>query len=246
MYHVIKPIETKALKRADLIIVTSPNYIDDSSPIFQYRDKIKVVQNGIITQDFELEESDNKKIEQIKKQYDNKKLILFVGRHVPYKGIDKLIEAEKYIQSDCMILIAGKGPETEKLKKMTTSKRICFLGKVPQDDLKSYYYAADIFAFSSNTKAEAFGVALAEAMYCQCAPVTFRLKGSGVNWVNVNGVTGIDVPLNDTRAYAEAIDQLLSDDMLRKSYQEAARQRIKEEFTEKISAEKANEVFLEL
>lgn len=41
-----------------------------------------------------------------------------MGRHVPYKGIEYLIEAEKYISSDCIILIAGSGPLTEELKKI--------------------------------------------------------------------------------------------------------------------------------
>ena len=246
IYKAIKPIETAALKRADIILATSPNYIDDSSPIYKYRNKIQVVQNGIITNDFELNNEDKKNIENIKSKYSNKPIIIFVGRHVSYKGIDLLIEAEKYIKSDCVILIIGKGPETDNLKKLSTSKRIKFLGKITQDELKNYYHAADIFAFPSKTKAEAFGVALAEAMYCKCVPVTFTLKGSGVNWVNINGETGYEVALGDIQKFAQAIDEIISQPERRKEMADAARNRITTLFTEQISAQKANGIFLKL
>lgn len=55
-----------------------------------------------------------------------------------------------------------------------------------------------MFAFPSVTKNEAFGVALAEAMYCYTPAVTFTIEGSGVNWVNLNGITGIEVSQRGT------------------------------------------------
>ena len=53
LYKAIKPFETSALKKSDLILATSPNYIDPSSPIYRYRDKVKVLQNGMIASDFD-------------------------------------------------------------------------------------------------------------------------------------------------------------------------------------------------
>ena len=114
---------------------------------------------------------------------------------------------------------------------MTHSNRIKFIGRIPNEYLRCYYYASDIFAFTSCTKQEAFGIALAEAMYCGCVPVTFTIEGSGVNWVSVKSLTGIEVPLGDVRAYAESIDQLITDQDLYYKYAIADKERIDRMFT---------------
>lgn len=232
----VKQFEKVILRKADLILATSPNYIHPSSPIYDYRDKTEVVANGIIKSDFVWRAGDETTIEEVRRKYHHKKIVFFVGRHAAYKGIDYLIEAEKYIQSDCIILIGGRGPETERLKAMTHSERIKFIGRIPNEYLRCYYYASDIFAFTSCTKQEAFGIALAEAMYCGSVPVTFTIEGSGVNWVSVGGETGIEVPLGDVKAYAEAIDRLLTDRDLYMKYATAGKNRVVRMFT----SERAN------
>lgn len=236
LYKLVKQFEKVILRKADLILATSPNYIHPSSPIYNYRDKTEVVANGIIKNDFVWRTGDETTIEEIRRKYHHKKIVFFVGRHAAYKGIDYLIEAEKYIQSDCIILIGGRGPETERLKAMTHSERIKFIGRIPNEYLRCYYYASDIFAFTSCTKQEAFGIALAEAMYCGSVPVTFTIEGSGVNWVSVGGETGIEVPLGDVKAYAEAIDRLLTDRDLYMKYATAGKDRVVRMFT----SERAN------
>ena len=242
LYKMVKQFEKVILRKADLILATSPNYIHPSSPIYDYRDKTEVVANGIIKSDFVWRAGDETTIEEVRRKYHHKKIVFFVGRHAAYKGIDYLIEAEKYIQSDCIILIGGRGPETERLKAMTHSERIKFIGRIPNEYLRCYYYASDIFAFTSCTKQEAFGIALAEAMYCGSVPVTFTIEGSGVNWVSVGGETGIEVPLGDVKAYAEAIDRLLSDRDLYMKYATAGKDRVVRMFTSERANAQAEEV----
>ena len=246
LYKLVKHIEKVILRKADLILATSPNYIHPSSPIYQYRDKTKVVVNGIIKNDFVWRTGDETTIEEIRRKYHHKKIVFFVGRHATYKGIDYLIKAEKHILSDCIILIGGRGPETERLKAMNQSSRIKFIGRIPNEYLRCYYYASDIFAFTSCTKQEAFGIALAEAMYCGSVPVTFTIEGSGVNWVSVGGETGIEVPLGDVKAYAEAIDRLLTDKDLYMKYATAGKDRIVRMFTSERSNAQAEEVLTRL
>lgn len=232
MYKIIQPFENQILKRADLIVSTSPNYIPFSKPIQKYKNKIRVAQNGIITSDFKLKKGEDYVVRQIRLKYNNKPIVYFVGRHIPYKGIDLLIQAEKFIQNDCVILIAGLGPQDTYLKSLSNSKRIIFLGRLTNQELRCYSHAADIFAFPSINKAEAFGIALAEAMYCKSVPITFTIPGSGVNWVSIKNVTGEQVPLKDVKALAKAIDKMLENETLRKRYAEAAHDRVVSYFTE--------------
>ena len=246
VYKLIKPFEKAILKRADLIVATSPNYIHPSSPIYPFKEKTDVVQNGMITADFDKREGDDEKIAAIKAKYGNKKLLLFIGRHIPYKGIDWLIDIEKMVKSDCHFIIAGQGPMTKRLKARATSPRITFTGRLSTDELRCYTHAADIFTFTSNTKAEAFGIALAEAMYCRCVPVVFHLEGSGVNWVSQKGVTGEEVPLGDLQAYANAIDSLLSNPDKMKQYAEASHQRILDMFTDEEAVCQMNKIYHQL
>ena len=157
-----------------------------------------------------------------------------------------MLEAEKYVKSDCVFIIAGNGPLTEKLKNNCSSKRVYFVGRLDDDDLRWHHYAASVFAFPSITKNEAFGVALAEAMYCYTPAVTFTISGSGVNWVNLNGITGIECPNRDTKAFAEAIDKLLTDEKLAEKYAIAGHNRVVENFTISKMMAKMNEAYEEI
>jgi len=244
IYRFIKPIETKLLKRADLIIVTSPQYQEGSVPLQPFRDKIRVVPNGI--DETLLKQLPKKDVLSVKRRYKGKKIVFFVGRHIQYKGLPYLIEAEKYVKSDCMFVIAGNGPLTNQLKHSCHSKRVIFSGRLSDEMLTRHHYAASVFAFPSITKNEAFGMALAEAMYCYTPAVTFTIPGSGVNWVNENGVTGIEVPNGDVKAFAAAIDKLLTDDELANRYAEAAHQRVAENFTVARMMEEMEKCYQEL
>lgn len=231
IYPFIKPVETALLKRADMVCVTSPQYRDGSLPLQPFKDKVRIVQNAMDEDNFVLRDGDLEKINAVKAKYGNKPIVFFIGRHIQYKGLPHLIEAEKYVKSDCVFVIAGSGPLTDELKAQCKSSRVHFVGRLLDEDLKLHHYAASVFAFPSVTKNEAFGVALAEAMYCGTPAVTFTISGSGVNWVSLNGETGIEVPNGDDLAFAEAVDKLIEDKELNKKYGVAGHQRVVENFT---------------
>lgn len=215
LYRFVKPIETGILKRADAIIATSNRYRDYSPCLKDFKEKVTVIPCSIDEQKFDLTAAEEKEVEEIKNKYGSRPIVFFIGRHVEYKGIKYLLEAEKLIKNDCVILIAGQGPLTEELKNSYKSDRIHWIGRLSDRDMKLYYHAADIFAFPSITRNEAFGVVLVESMYCKTPAVTFTIEGSGVNWASPNDETSIEVENSNAGQYAEAVDRLLSDRELR-------------------------------
>lgn len=233
LYWAVKPIEKWLVKRADRIVVTSPQYLLGSKPLQHVKSKVRVVPNAIDEKNLELQPGDEDRINEIKAMYDNKPIVLFVGRHTGYKGLPHLIEAERFMHSKCVVVIAGEGEQTAMLKRKaqkSASGRIHFVGRLSDKDLRCYLHAASVFAFPSITKNEAFGVALAEAMYCYTPAVTFTIPGSGVNWVNKNWTTGIEIPNSDDFAYAGAIDKLVENPKLREKFAAAAHKRVSNMF----------------
>ena len=230
LYILVRPFECILLKRADNIFITSPNYLEESIPLQPVKEKVQVVASAIDPNRFTIEMDEQNRYQELKDKYHGKRIIFFVGRHVPYKGLNYLLDAEKFIKNDCLILIAGSGPLTDSLQKKYNSERIEFLGRISDLELKIYLHLAYIFAFPSITKNEAFGLVLAEAMYCETPAVTFTIKGSGVNWVNLNEVTGLEVENSNSVLFARAIDKLLANNELRNKYAKNAKKRVLDNF----------------
>lgn len=222
----------RLLDRSYKVIATSPNYIDGSEYLTAFRDKCIVVQNCANADRVTLTDAVITRSAEIRRENEGKVICFAVGRHVPYKGMEYLIRAGKLIDDEFRIYIGGEGPLTESLKQLASGDgKIVFLGKLSDDELKAYLNACDIFCFPSITKNEAFGLALAEAMSFGKPCVTFTIPGSGVNYVSLGGITGIEVPNADIVKYAEALRRLAGDASLREAYGAAAAGRFNEHFT---------------
>ncbi len=219
------------LKRANHIIATSPLYIEGSLFLSRFQEKCQVVPNCISESRMALTPEILERAQEIRQENEGKIICFGVGRHIPYKGFKYLVEASKYLDDQFRIFIGGKGELTEELKKQADGDRkITFLGRVSNEDLIAFYVAMDIFCFPSITKNEAFGIALAEGMYFEKPAVTFTIPGSGVNYVNLSEVTGIEVENRNVEAYAAAIKMLAEDQALRKKMGVAAKKRVEEFF----------------
>lgn len=231
LYSLYKDYEKKLLLRADKIIATSQIYLEHSEPLRNFLYKSVIVPNTINEQKFPDKADDADKIEQIRKLYGNKKILFFIGRHVPYKGIEYLIECEKFVDDDCVFVVAGKGPLTKRLKTQAAhSDRIKFIGKISDEELRLYLKASYLFLFPSINRSEAFGVALAEALYSGLPAVSFDIEGSGVTWVNKNNYSGVVVKNFDKQAFARSINELLKKEDLRAELSRNAKSWVSENF----------------
>lgn len=222
------------VNRADKIIGATPKHIEESAYTKYFEGKKQILPYMIDEKNLIISEAEIEKAKEIRKKYAGKTIGFFIGRHVPYKGLKYLIEASKELgQSNVQFLIAGSGELTEELKEQARGdNKIEFLGRISDADRRSYLYACDIICFPSITRNEGFGLALAEGMYFGKPAVTFTIPGSGVNFVNLDGFTGIECPNCDSRAYAAALKRLIQDSELREKFGAEARQRVLDNFTQ--------------
>lgn len=233
----------RLLRRADKVVATSPKYIEGSRFLQSVREKCVVIPCCVNDSRMHPDAGVLARAEELKKENEGKTVCLAMGRHVPYKGIEYLVRASKLLDENFLVWIGGRGPLTEELKALAADdKKVTFLGRVENDELVSRILACDIFCFPSITKNEAFGIALAEAMAYGKPAVTFTIEGSGVNYVSLDGLTGIEVENRNVAAYAEAIKKLASDAQLRKTYGENAKRRVEELFTNEKFTQNVNDL----
>lgn len=237
----------RLLECAVKVIATSPNYIEGSLWLQSVKEKCVVVPNCINVERMSVTDDIQKRAEEIRTKNSGKTICVAVGRHTEYKGFTYLIQASKLLDGRFLIYITGTGELTEKLhEEANDDKKVVFTGRIDDMELKALILASDIFCFPSITKNEAFGLALAEGMYYGKPAVTFTIPGSGVNYVSINGETGIEVENRNVKKYAEAMKKLADDAELREKYGDAGRKRVEENFLSTQFCENARRMFSRL
>lgn len=154
------------------------NYIEDSPYLSRRRDKCVAVPSCINEDRLRVSEETERLAEEYRRENAGKKVCFAFGRHVPYKGLTYLVRAARSLPDDYVVYIGGKGPLTDKLKREARNdKKVVFLGRLSDEELKARFMTCDVFCFPSITKNEAFGLGLAEAMYFGKPAATFTIKG---------------------------------------------------------------------
>lgn len=224
------------IKRADRILGATPKHLEESAYTVDFGNKKTILPYTIDERNLQITSDEITAAQEIRAKYRDEVLGFFIGRHVPYKGLQYLVDASKILGNEKIhFIIAGTGELTDELKKRAQGdQKIEFVGRISDSLRRSYLYACDIVCFPSITRNEGFGLALAEGMYYGKPAVTFTIPGSGVNYVNLNGVTGIECPNRDTEAYAKALKTLIYDETLRAQYGNAAQKRVLNNFTQDI------------
>lgn len=178
-----------------------------------------------------------------------KKFILSVGRLVKYKNYEKLISAFKNIRTQHILIIAGNGPELNKLKKIIKlnklEQKIFILTDCTKEVLRYLYQKSTFFILPSNTEAEAFGLSSAEAMASGKSTVVCNLN-NGVNVLNVLNKTSLYFNDSKKNHLKNQVELLLKDTNLRKSFEKNAKLHIKNNFTIKLMAKKTLNLYYSL
>jgi rhamnosyl/mannosyltransferase len=233
MLAVYKPFLEAALDRADVITTSSPN-LRDGSPFLSTRaEKVRIVDYGLHVDDIaEPPASVLARAEQIRAEHGGRKIVLFVGRLVYYKGADVLVRAMADVDAD--VIFVGRGPLEGELREIAVANgvatRATWVAPTGDEELHAYYHAADVLALPSVANSEAFGLVQVEAHAASTPAVSTNLPTS-VPYANLDGVTGLTVAVGDVSALTGALNHLLRDDELRARLGEQARERALTQFT---------------
>jgi D-inositol-3-phosphate glycosyltransferase len=164
--------------------------------------------------------------------YNDERIILFVGRIEPLKGIDILINAAAQLgdESDFHVLIVGgdrrSRQQVSDLQDLASDlgigERVCFLGAVDHEQLPLYYNAADVCVVPSYY--ESFGLVALEAMACGTPVVASRV--GGLTGTVRDGETGYLISWRCPEPFAERLELLLGNETLRHRFGESARETV--------------------
>lgn len=242
---ILRPLESSLLRRANSIVATSQCYADASETLAPFKDKIVVVPIGV--PDTKYEGSNSQLPSALESQIDSRKIVLAVGRLVPYKGFNILIQAAQQLIKDSVVVIVGGGPLHHELQHAIEQEGldnlVVLAGRLSDSALHSLFERATLFCLPSTYRAEAFGVVLLEAMTFGLPIVASDITGSGVPWVNQHGVSGLNVPIEDAKALSDACNQILGSEELRSRLSKGGRQRFLAEFTEDVSVKRMISVY---
>jgi glycosyltransferase involved in cell wall biosynthesis len=232
---------------AKRLIVTSPTYLEISSFLQRYREKTSIIPAPV--NPYYLTPIEDTHHAKTRLGFNPQTpLILFVGRLVPYKGLDTLLHAFKHIlthKPTTQLAIVGSGPQLpmlqETCQQLGLDKSVHFLGILPRKKLRDAYSACDVFVLPSRSRSEAFGIVLLEAM-ARAKPVVATNVG-GIPYVVNNGKTGLLVPPSNQTSLADAIIQLLMNPKTRQQLGQAGHQRVTEHFTRPPITRKLEELY---
>jgi D-inositol-3-phosphate glycosyltransferase len=215
--------EKQVLRRADRVVVATVAELTQLRFLYKANGNMVVIPPGVDVSHFYPIPADEAKMYVGLKPED--RMVLFVGRIEPLKGVDTLIQAMSCLQlkeknRPVHLAIIGGDPgaspeemtvEMARLQKLCddlmVDQTVVFLGKRDQDKLPYYYSAAELVVMPSHY--ESFGMVALEAMACG-TPVIASEVG-GLAYLVRDGETGFTIPDQEPEELCDKISWLLND-----------------------------------
>jgi glycosyltransferase involved in cell wall biosynthesis len=248
--EVVSNIELHSAKAADLIITVSYAMKDALLRLGFPKDKIQVCYNGVDPQKYNPETVNAGQIRQIRDFYGIKgddPVILFLGRLVGVKGVDRLIMAMPHVLQkipNAKLVIVGLGDLQDYLvnlvKTMKLHESVKFRFEfIPEEERILHYAACDVAVFPSLY--EPFGIVVLEAMSMERPVVVGAAGVSGMREIVVpcgEEQCGFHINPNNPADIAWGITSALENPEKRKWLGKNGRRRVLNEFTWDKVAEK--------
>jgi glycosyltransferase involved in cell wall biosynthesis len=233
-------VEKACLETINCVVATSPQEQEHMRTLVSAKGRIEVIPCGT-----DLDKFGNISQLDARQQLGidpKSKVVLYVGRFDPRKGIETLVRAVAKSslrdQGDLRLVIGGgsrpgqsDGKERDRIGSIVSELGLdsitTFPGRLDDSNLPLYYAAADVCVVPSHY--EPFGLVPLEAMASR-TPVIASNVG-GLKFTVVPEVTGLLVPPKDELGFTTAIDRILSDSAWRNQLAETARQRVEIAFS---------------
>jgi len=256
--NVVSNIEMRGANMADMIVTVSYAMKDELVQLGFPKEKIQVSYNGVDPQKYNPANVPADQIKKIREKYgikDDDFMILFLGRLVGVKGVDKLIMAMSHILTKvptAKLVIVGVGDLQEYLTNLTRTLRLddyvkfCF-DFIPEEERIFHYAACDVAAFPSFY--EPFGIVALEAMSMEKPVVVGAAGVSGMREIVIcrgEEQCGFHVDPNNPSDIAWGIISALEDPERMKLLGKNGRKRVLAEFTWSKIAEKTVELYEKL
>ncbi|MEQ9480709.1 glycosyltransferase family 4 protein [Coleofasciculus sp. F4-SAH-05] len=247
-------VEKAVLETADRTVATSPQEKDHIRSLVSSKGHIQIIPCGTDIQRFGAIDRTQARLEL--GWNPDQKIIFYVGRFDPRKGIETLVRAVgcSQIRHDPQVkLIIGGGSrpgqsdgiERERIEAIVDQLGMrditTFTGRISDELLSVYYTAADVCVVPSHY--EPFGLVAIEAMACS-TPVIASDVG-GLQFTVVPEETGLLASPKDEVAFAEAIDLILSHPDWRNQLGQRARRRVEEKFSWDGVAHQLSDLYLQ-
>lgn len=235
----------RGFTKADVIQSIS-NYLEDWAKKLAPNVKRVLIKNGANPNDLQ-EKFIQQEIEDFKTKIGKKTGEIFLvntSRVVYQKGIDTTIQALRFLPENIKFLVVGDGDKVDEYKQLvinlSLSDRVIFAGRVDRSVVTLYRRASDIFIAASRT--EGLGNAFISALASRLPLVTTAV--GGIADYAVDGKTAWIVPVENPRAIADKVLEIVNNPEKAKSISENARKMVEEEYDwNKIAEKMKNEVF---
>jgi glycogen(starch) synthase len=256
--NVVSNIEMRGGNMADMIVTVSYAMKDELVQLGFPKEKIQVSYNGVDPQKYNPANVPPDAVKKIRERYgikDDDLMILFLGRLVAVKGVDKLIMAMSHILTkvpNAKLVIVGVGDLQEYLTNLTRTLRLdeyvkfCF-DFIPEEERIYHYAACDVAAFPSFY--EPFGIVALEAMSMEKPVVVGATGVSGMREIVIcrgEEQCGFHVDPNNPSDIAWGVISALEDPEKRKMLGKNGRKRVLNEFTWSKIAEKTIELYQQI
>jgi glycosyltransferase involved in cell wall biosynthesis len=218
----IKCGERAAVKNADEMVVLSRTAQDYFKQTYN-RDTV-FIPNGIGTKKL-------RPASEIRKRWglEEGSYVLFLGRLVPEKRPELLIDAFKQVKTDKRLVIAGGGSDTSEYERQLHEQaksdlRVLFTGFVTGEPLAELFSNAYCYVLPSDV--EGMPMSLLEAMAYGRACITSDIP----ECADVLGGTGVTFQRGDTTAMRESLIGLLEDSDQVREFGDKAKKRVTDNF----------------